>query len=252
MVRSDLNISQARTAFALVERIDLSIDCAFEGSAGTVIADQPGEARVFMIEVGPFRYFSGDAGCPAARDAAKRLAPGYIVMPSAEGWFDLAKSLLGERIEEAPRWSFPSTGLDRATAASILRGSKDTGRVVRIDEPLVSSAMLADMLLDLSEYRGTEGFPATRYRIPPPEERQGYRDRVFFAVAPCRNRGKRLHQARLPTAVIWSVARCTSCRLVPRTRYPATLGCREPRVVPARKEAWVPRGQGIHLADDCR
>jgi len=158
MVQIVLNTREARTAFDDVERVDLSIDCAFEGSAGAVWADQPGESQVFMIEVGPFRYLAGNAACPAARDAVKRLAPGDIVMPSAEGWFDLVKSTLGDRIEEAPRWSFPSTGLDKAISAGVVRGSKDAARIVRIDESSQSSTMLATMPLDLSGYRGAVDF----------------------------------------------------------------------------------------------
>jgi hypothetical protein len=126
-----------------------------------VRADKLGEVRVFLIELGSFGCFEGDAGCLAAREAIK--------------------SLCGCAIDEAPRWSFSLAGKDKATAAGIMRGSRDATRIVQ-----------------------------TRCRVSPAEERQGDRNRVFIVVVPGGDRSVRFHQAWLPLARIVNAARGTA------------------------------------------
>jgi len=146
-------------AFRSCKRVDLSVDCVIEGQMGKAFADDPENPTAFRIGVGPFSYFAGDSGSPVAREMLKDLSSYPLLMPSTEGWIDLAKEVHGERLTPFPRYSFSSENLSIEHLDRLLADSPFRDGIQRIDREIASQALaVQDGVLDLSDFDSAEDF----------------------------------------------------------------------------------------------
>jgi GNAT superfamily N-acetyltransferase len=141
------------------KRVDLSIDCVIEGQMGRAFADDPENPTAFKIGVGPFSYFAGDATSSPAREMIMDLSTYPLLMPSTEGWIDLAKAVHGEKLGSFPRYSFSSENLSIEHLDSLLADLRFKDEVQRIDTTAADEALaIQDGVLDLSDFDSAEDF----------------------------------------------------------------------------------------------
>jgi GNAT superfamily N-acetyltransferase len=147
------------TAFGSCKRVDLSIDCVIEGQMGKAFANDPENPTAFKIGVGPFSYFAGDATTSGAGEMIKDLSTYPLLMPSTEGWIDLAKEVHGEKLTSFPRYSFSSENLSVEHLDRLLADSRFKDEVQRIDTAAAGEALaIQDGVLDLSDFDSAEDF----------------------------------------------------------------------------------------------
>jgi GNAT superfamily N-acetyltransferase len=144
--------------FRAVPRVDLSIDCVVEGQMGRVLVDEIEKPHSFMLQAGPFVYFAGTAAGPGAADLVRTLGAGSLVMPSAQGWVELIRSVHGDRLARAERHSFSSESLSADNLLRICRMSPYDGRVRKMGEDFFSSGLAASVQRDLAQFDSTEDF----------------------------------------------------------------------------------------------
>lgn len=126
---------------------------------GKAFADDPENPTVFKIGVGPFSYLAGDAKSSRAGGMIKDLSTYPLLMPSTEGWIDLAREVHGEKLTSFPRYSFSSENLSVKDLDHLLAESPFRYGIQRIDREIASQALaVQDGVLDLSDFDSAEDF----------------------------------------------------------------------------------------------
>jgi GNAT superfamily N-acetyltransferase len=130
-----------------------------EGQMGKAFADDPENPTAFKIGVGPFSYFAGDPTSSGAREMIKDLSTYPLLMPSTEGWIDLAREVHGEKLTPFPRYSFSSEKLSVEHLDRLMADSRFKDEVQRIDVSAADEALtIQDGVLDLSDFDSAADF----------------------------------------------------------------------------------------------
>jgi hypothetical protein len=116
---SDKNINSIRKAYDGVPRVDISIDCALEGSFGKIYTENINTHKSYLIKIGPFNYFAGEPNS----DLIKLFYPYDLLMPSEIKWIEYAHQVFPS-LQEFPRYSFDNTLLDIKSLQNIIEKSK--------------------------------------------------------------------------------------------------------------------------------
>lgn len=146
-------------AFKSVERVDIGIDCVIEGQMGRAFVDDPDQATAFMIELGLFCYFAGEAGSTGGRQLMERLLPPKLLMPSSPGWIEVARALHGPWLFPVTRCRFSSAGLSMEHLDRLLHRSPFRDAVQRIGVAAAARALDdPDGFVDLSAFDSAEDF----------------------------------------------------------------------------------------------
>jgi len=140
-------------AFGKVKRVDFGIDCAIEGQMGKAYTDNPEQPGAFKIEVGPFCYFAGNADSGMTDEIMRDFQPGFLLMPSADGWIDTTKKIHGDQLIPFERYSFSSENLSLEHLKGLLQCSALQSGIVQID-----AENAARILSDFSEYADISDF----------------------------------------------------------------------------------------------
>jgi GNAT superfamily N-acetyltransferase len=146
-------------AFRSNKRVDISIDCVIEGQMGKAFADDSENPTAFQIEVGPFRYFAGDARSPGGREMIKNLPPYTLLMPLPTEWMEVAKEIHGEKLNPFSRYSFSSDNLSVEHLDHLLANSPFKDLVQQIDVPVADQSLKeSESIVDISEFDSAEDF----------------------------------------------------------------------------------------------
>ncbi|MDX1616157.1 MAG: GNAT family N-acetyltransferase [Candidatus Promineifilaceae bacterium] len=130
---NEANRSLLAEAFADGQRVDLAIDCAIEGTMGTVLVDQPEAPTGFLLRAGIFHYFAGNPDSAASRGLIAAIEPPALLMPSGPGWLEVAYTLHRERPYFHTRYSFSADSLAADHLHRLASRSSTTGHVAPID-----------------------------------------------------------------------------------------------------------------------
>jgi len=156
---TEANRNRLARAFGDVMRVDLAIDCIIEGQMGRAFVDDSEAPESFMIRTGPLCYFAGVSDSEGGRAMMANLDRYSIIMPSVEGWIELARSVHGKRLFQFPRYSFSSDRLSSGHVDQLLRSSPHQGSIAPIDSNIAAEiANLPDHFVDLSDYDSPEDF----------------------------------------------------------------------------------------------
>jgi RimJ/RimL family protein N-acetyltransferase len=146
-------------AFRGNKRVDISIDCVIEGQMGKAFADDSENPTAFQIEVGPFRYFAGDARSPGGREMIKNLPPYTLLMPAPDEWMEVAKEIHGEKLNPFSRYSFSAENLSVDHLGHLLANSPFKDTIRQIDTTIATQALKEpEGIVDISEFDSPEDF----------------------------------------------------------------------------------------------
>jgi GNAT superfamily N-acetyltransferase len=146
-------------AFRRNKHVDYAIDCVVEGQMGKAFVDDLSNPTTYRITVGPFWYFAGDAGSPAARQMMQNLPAYAILMPSAAGWLALAQTVFGHQLRPFTRYSFSSANLSGRHLENLLRQSPHQERLTPIHATLATQlAEQPESALELSDFDSVADF----------------------------------------------------------------------------------------------
>jgi len=139
--------------------VDISIDCVIEGQMGKAFADDSENPTAFQIEVGPFRYFAGDARSPGGHEMIKNLSPYTLLMPAPAEWMEVAREIHGEKLTPFSRYSFSSENLSVEHLGHLLASSPFKDGIQPIDKTIATQALKeSDSIVDISEFDSAEDF----------------------------------------------------------------------------------------------
>jgi RimJ/RimL family protein N-acetyltransferase len=146
-------------AFRGNKRVDISIDCVIEGQMGRAFEDDSENPTAFQIEVGPFRYFAGDARSPGGHEMIKNLPPFTLLMPPPAEWMEVAKEIHGEKLNPFSRYSFSSENLSVEHLGHLLTNSPFKNVIQQIDPAIATDSLKeSDSIVDVSEFDSAEDF----------------------------------------------------------------------------------------------
>ena len=153
------NCAVVQAAFEGVKKVDISLDCIFEGSMGEVLVDSLEDPSVFMAQVGPFRYFAGDPTHPNAKELVLQLTNGNLVMPSKPGWIKLVQEVFGDQVYEFDRFMFSSETLSVKQLKAVFSEVKYTEDITRLTEFMIKRSMAdRDSFIDVSAFGSSQSF----------------------------------------------------------------------------------------------
>lgn len=145
-------------AFRQAPRVDLTLDCVIEGQMGRAYVNDAERPSVFKVRTGPFVYFAGDAGGPAAEEMLRSLDASALLMPSAPGWLEAAQRLWGARLCGFERYGFSSANLSAEHLRGLYAASRYRDRVKPMDAALLTSIWGRPHFIDLSDFDSAEDF----------------------------------------------------------------------------------------------
>ena len=146
-------------AFRASPRVDISIDCVVEGQMGRAFVDDPHNPTAFVMQLGVFCYFAGEAKSPGGRAMMESQSPPKLLMPSPAEWIEAAQEVHGDRLIEISRYTFSSEHLSIEHLERLLRGSPLRGQAQRIDAAIAARALAdRDGVVDISEFDSAEDF----------------------------------------------------------------------------------------------
>jgi len=146
-------------AFRDVTRVDLAIDCIIEGQMGRAFVDDLDSPGAFMIRTGPLCYFAGSSDSEGGQAMMANLDQYSIIMPSTEGWIELARRVHGKRLLPFPRYSFSADKLSTEHVDRLLQDSPHRSDITPIDSAIAARfAGVPDHFVDLSDYDSPDDF----------------------------------------------------------------------------------------------
>ncbi len=152
------NRLQLAQAFRHVDRVDLTIDCVVEGQMGKVWVDQLDQPTVFQIQTGPFSYLAGEPEGIPAQELFHNLPADMLLMPSAPGWLEAARTYFVDRLCPFDRYRFSDEHLSPEHLHSCLEATPFAERIERIDLGLAQNVWGRDHFIDLMEYESPQDF----------------------------------------------------------------------------------------------
>ncbi len=158
---TDVNRTTLIDAFSHVPKVDIAFDCAIDGLAGEFLCGCPGSSEAFLLRVAPFCYFAGDANGEAAAELLRSLGRYHLIMPSASGWFDRARGVLGRRVHPVRRFSYSTDSLSLDGLEAILAASpyrKMVGPITHEDARMALECR--NHVIDLTHFRSADDFMA--------------------------------------------------------------------------------------------
>jgi GNAT superfamily N-acetyltransferase len=146
-------------AFRASPRVDISIDCVVEGQMGRAFVDDVHDPTAFVMQLGVFCYFAGEAKSPGGRAIVESQSPPKLLMPSPPEWIEIAQDIHRGRLFETSRYSFSSEHLSTEHLERLLRGSPLRDQAQRIDGTIAARAPAdPDGVVDISEFDSAEDF----------------------------------------------------------------------------------------------
>lgn len=156
---SKTNRLKLARAFRHNKRVDCSIDCAIEGQMGRAYVDSPEQPTAYIITVGPFWYFAGDAHSTGGRGLLENFPAYNLLMPSPTPWLDVAQELFGDRLKPFTRYSFSAANLSREHLSSIFADSSHQQRITPIDVELAERlASMPEGYFEISDFDSARDF----------------------------------------------------------------------------------------------
>ena len=156
-----MNRLKIAQAFRDVPRVDMSIPCVVEGQMGEVFVDDLAQPTIYHVVIGPFHYFAGTAVSPQARTMMANFPRYSLLMPSSDGWVELARQQFGEALQTNVRHSFSSVSLSASHLNQLLNKSSFHGEVAALDAATAEQFSGAGTLyFDLADFDSAEDFAA--------------------------------------------------------------------------------------------
>ena len=156
-----MNRLKIAQAFRDVPRVDMSIPCVVEGQMGQAFVDDLAQPAIYHVVIGPFHYFAGTAVSPQARTMMANFPRYSLLMPSSDGWVELARQQFGEALQTNVRHSFSSVSLSASHLNQLLNKSSFHGEVAALDAATAEQFSGAGTLyFDLADFDSAEDFAA--------------------------------------------------------------------------------------------
>lgn len=145
-------------AFRDVPRVDISIECVLEDQMGAAYVDDMGDPSAYMIRIGPFHYFAGEANSLGGLEMVKGFQPYNLFMSASNGWADAFKQQYGERFIEIERYSFSSKKISIEHVMELCQSSAFAKDVKRMDAALVERVSGQEHFIDVSDFESSADF----------------------------------------------------------------------------------------------
>lgn len=145
-------------AFRNAPRIDISIECVLEAQMGQAFVDDLKDPSAYMIQIGPFHYFAGDAASTGGLEIMKNFQPYNLFMSASAGWAEAFKQQYGERFVLIERYSFSSEKMSIEHVKKLCRASAFAKDVSRMDAALVERVSGQEHFIDVSDFESPADF----------------------------------------------------------------------------------------------
>lgn len=145
-------------AFREVPRVDISIECVLEDQMGAAYVDVLENPSVYMIRIGPFHYFAGEAKSSGGLQMVKDFQPYNLFMSASEEWAEVFKQEYGERFIKIERYSFSSEKISIEALKKLCEASIFAKDVKRMDAALVERVSGQEHFIDVSDFESAADF----------------------------------------------------------------------------------------------
>lgn len=152
------NRIQLGQAFRNVPRVDISIECVLEDQMGLAFVDNVERPAAYLIRIGPFHYFTGDANSSGGQEILREFPPYSLFMSASTGWAEAFKEFYGERFIAIERYSFSSQRLSVRDLEKICQASKFAREVKQMDIALLERLEGKDSFIDVSDFESPVDF----------------------------------------------------------------------------------------------
>lgn len=128
---------------------------------GQAFVDDLARPTIYHVVIGPFHYFAGTAVSSQAQTMMARLPAYNLLMPSADGWQELAQQQFGDALQTNIRYSFSSDRLSADHLHQLLKGNPFKGQIVAIDAAVARQlSAVSELHFDLADFDSAEDFAA--------------------------------------------------------------------------------------------
>lgn len=145
-------------AFRDVPRVDISIECVLEDQMGAAYVDDMQNPSAYMIRIGPFHYFAGEARSSGGLEMVKDFQPYTLFMSASKGWADAFKQQYGECFVQIERYSFSSKKISIEHVKELCQSSAFAKDVKRMDASLVERVSGQEHFIDVSDFESPADF----------------------------------------------------------------------------------------------
>ena len=145
-------------AFRHVPRVDISIECVLEDQMGMAFVDNLENPSAYMIKIGSFHYFAGDANSAGGGEIVKSFQPYNMFMSAMPGWAETFMNFYGERFFEIERYMFSSETISVEHLRKLCQDLKFAQDVKRMDANLLQRIKGQDHFIDVSDFESPEDF----------------------------------------------------------------------------------------------
>jgi len=153
-----VNRIQLARAFRYVPRVDISIECVLQDQMGMAFVDNLETPSAYMIKIGPFHYFAGDANGAGGQEMVKSFQPYNMFMSAMPGWAEAFMNFYGERFFEIERYMSSSENISIEHLRKLCQDSKFVQDVKRMDTNLLQNIKGQDHFVDISDFESPEDF----------------------------------------------------------------------------------------------
>lgn len=145
-------------AFRDVPRVDISIECVLEDQMGAAYVDEMQNPSAYMIRIGPFHYFAGEAISSGGLEMVQGFQPYNLFMSASNGWVDVFKRQYGERFIEIERYSFSTERMSIEHVRQLCQSSAFAKDVKRMNVALVERVSGQEHFIDVSDFESPADF----------------------------------------------------------------------------------------------